>query len=158
MANYKTTSGNYRNQGAGSTTSKVQLADLVKTSDTTLENTDLAVTAVAGHSYMIIGHIVCNSSATPDSKFKFNNVSGVFLSSGWDIDTHVNWLSDHLTLATESGGLAGLSERLLYLRMHLIQCTTNGTVTLQFAQNTSNGSAATFRKGSYIQITDFKYI
>ncbi len=148
---------NYKIRLAGGSTRVVQKTSLVKTSDTTLAGTELKITCVAGKSYEVNGFVVCDSSATPDSKFGISNDTCVFLYSGWDIDTQANVANADVTLASESGNLAGLTNRPLYVRLHLVQCTTGGLLRLTFAQNTSNGSASTFRKGSYWNIIEFEY-
>ncbi len=153
MVNYKLRLGS----GTTLTSVKTQLVDLVKTSDTTFEDTDLSIDCVVGKSYHLDGTIVISSSATPDSKSKIDNDTCVFLKSQWFQYIDTNIAVAKIALTATPPNPAGTTNEMYHLSMDLIQCTTGGKLTYQFAQAVSNGVSAILRQGSYWIITEMKY-
>lgn len=134
---------------------KRKAADESVTSSTTLQNDDeLSFAVVAGEDYVFALWLgLFSTSATPDVKVGFTFPAGTmsFGVQGGDPTTSV---------AANSGATSGTTALAVGVAVSAapvaqnarvngsFECSTTGTVRLQWAQNVSDGTAMTLREGS----------
>lgn len=131
-------------------------ADTSKTSNTTLGNiTGLSVPVAASTTYALDGYLGYDGNATGDIKFAFTQPSGT--TGHWGLAGDDTTTSGNLktttaaaltTVITLGGGTAKAT-----VHGYVVVAGTAGTLQLQFAQNTSNGTATTVRAGSWIRLS-----
>lgn len=143
----------------------VVAADQTKTSNTTLADvTGLSVAVEADSTYALDGHIAYDAGATGDLKMAFTSPTGTTGSWGLyglgtsttgsvgDVDGH---RIDGFTASdtATAGGSASFSGFMVApIRGVVITDSTAGTLQMQFAQNTSNGTSTIIKVGSWIRI------
>ena len=115
--------------------------------------TDLSFSAAANASYVGDLCLYYNSGATPDIKFGLtvpSGTTGTWGGLGYDF-TPVLLAFGPIDIGTALG-FGGLSaDRAAFIRVALLTSSTAGTVQVQFAQSTSNGSNTTLLAGSWIR-------
>ncbi len=156
MANYKDGVGNYKTSSGGSaTTIKKQIDDLTVNNSTTLVSTDLVTPTLAvGKSYEIICWISSISGTTPDEKFKWLNDTLVSDVSVWEITFNAYaYPNNAITVTKNVNGTGSLNLRQCILI--LINVTTAGTLTMQYAQQVANASNSVIHKGSTMRVTEY---
>lgn len=129
------------------------------TNSTSLQNDDeLAVTVLAGKTYVVEGMLVASStSGTPDIKIALTSPSGSSMAVG-----HVSAAG-----AEVDGGVLQASGSSSGARVHLpasvptpiiirgtVVVTNSGTLQLQWAQFASNANAVIVGKGSYLKVEE----
>lgn len=130
-------------------------ADTSKTSNTTLGNvTGLAVAVAASTEYALDGYLAYTGNSTGDIKFAWTIPTG--LTGHWGIssddtttpgDLKTSIATAYTTVITAGGGSLNATVKGYML-------TSNaGTLQLQFAQNTSDGTATVVKAGSWIRLT-----
>lgn len=128
----------------------------VDTSTTLQDDDDIALMVIpTGANYSIDGVLLVDSnSVTPDFKFKLNLVSGTpaYLSM-----THLSYDIGGAAEAAASGALNthvvaldGTNFKAIHLK-GMVLASTELTITLQWAQNTSNATATILKAGSYLE-------
>jgi len=131
-------------------------ADTSKTSNTTLGNvTGLAVAVAASTAYALDGYLAYTGNSTGDIKFAWTIPTG--LTGHWGIssddtttpgDLKTSIATAYTTVITAGGGSLNAT-----VKGYVLTDTTAGTLQLQFAQNTSNGTATVVKTGSWIRLT-----
>ncbi len=151
MANYKTGQGNYRSSFIHTVR---QEGDLTVNNSTTLVDTDLITqTLKVGRSYEIQVWFAIASGTTPDSKLQPTLTTLVATRTGWNVSVPAG----HIYTATvgTSNSVDGAGSTVLgYLSVIILDVTTAGTVKIQFAQQTAEASATSFKKGSCMLVTE----
>jgi hypothetical protein len=131
-------------------------ADTPRSNTTTLANDpDLTVPVVANGSYLFLCLLFATGAAisTGDLKAAFawpSGGSGKWGSAGFATGSAVpNWNAARTTTATSVPfGVNGASSSWMLLGGMLLNGATPGSLTLQWAQNTSNATATTLQLGS----------
>lgn len=138
--------------------SVVKQSDQSKTSDASLaDDSELTLALAANTKYIIEVDIYFSTASTPDIKFRHTGpasptivhlerwhiVGGGSAFAGVTVDTAYS-ASD---IAIDGSGAAGV----LHIRGVIHNGANAGTFAIQWAQNTSNGTAATVRAGSQIR-------
>ena len=121
---------------------------------TTLVNaTDLSFSVAANARYVGDLCLYYNSNSTADIKFGLtvpSGTTGTWGGLGYDF-TPVLLAFGPIDIGTALG-FGGLSaDRAAFIRVALLTSSTAGTVQVQFAQSTSNGSNTTLLAGSWIR-------
>lgn len=140
-------------------------ADESVTSSTTLQNDDTLLLPVRASSvFRFTALVAYTGNTTGDIKFAFTFPSGAACywagkgPSTADDGYGTVGASKHAASFAESSGtstsFAGSTSTLAVLiEGILITGSTPGTLTLQWAQNTSNGTATTVKAGSFLEMT-----
>lgn len=129
-----------------------------KTSDTTLGNaTDLSVTLTGGITYSFEAEIYTASAATGGVKFALGGTA-TFSSINyeavvWNAATTVAQ-TRAAALGTAVGGVTAVTAAMCKITGTGV-CTNGGTVTVQFAQNASDGTASSVLVGSHLRVLGF---
>lgn len=153
--------------GESATIFKYKTADTSRTSTTTLtDDPDLAVTLVANATYQFEVQFYSVVQPAPDLKFKMNftgtTTYGIYRgtidstgSTALDNATgsttqttfsRVGWASEGAALVTSTGAF------LFTIQGTVEVGASGGTLALQWAQNTSSGTAAVIGRGSYMKV------
>lgn len=128
----------------------------VNNSTTLVSDTVLTFPVDAGHKYRFDAQIIFTSATAADMKFGWLNTGTITMDWGSDLSnqgiavgsTPVTALTESDTLST---GGAGAAVKAICRFGGVIHATTAGTVTLQMAQATANGSDSTIKSGSSIR-------
>jgi len=127
----------------------VKTADQSVTSSTTLVNvTDLLVTGVAGEKFLIEWHLFVDSAAAPDLKLQCTVGSGTLVGGSSSVS---NGVVTSVAFGT-SAAMASANWPMHVVYKTALSITVAGTLNLQFAQNTSNGTPTTILAGSYMKV------
>ena len=142
--------------GVGLTVGGVATGTFSLASSTTLTNVvGLATTVVAGGSYQVDIYLATTNNGTGGIKLALTG--GTATATSVLLDTQV-YNTTTLTAETNSNTLAGplvsaaVAATLVFIT-GTITVNAGGTIQLQAAQNTSNGTALTVTNGSYISLT-----
>ena len=146
--------------GIGATTVAYKTADQSRNTTTVLANdSELSIPIGANEVYAIFGFIKSSStSATPDFKMGFTVPAG----GAFDIGYHANngTLASANTYSLRDSGIAGplipIGANIIntiLLTGTVVNGANAGFLTLQWAQNTSNGTNVTVTAGSFIAAT-----
>lgn len=127
-----------------------------KTTDTALANVSgLSVTLTAGKVYSIEAILFTTSAPTGGVKAAISGTATAttFIVEAHTIDaTSIAYRARTDTLGQAIAAVNGVNTA--FIRMHgLIVVNQAGTLTVQFAQNTSNGTASSVLVGSYFKVT-----
>lgn len=145
--------------GIGATTAAIKLADTSKTNSTLADDPHLAIPIGANETYAITGMFKSSStSATPDLKIAFTVPAGgtldiIYFSNGGTLATFT-------TAALRDSGVAGpvipigvsIIDNVM-VSGTVVNGATPGFLKLQWAQNTTSGTATTMTAGSYLAAT-----
>lgn len=131
------------------------------TSSTALANdADLALTVTSSSSYRVMGRLIYTggTQGSSDLKIGWTAPSGsTFLwnTLGQDTSGNTTWTNTKLLSDTVSQGSASGATRMVMVEGILLTGSNAGTFHLQWAQNTSSGTATTMRTGSVLQAERF---
>jgi hypothetical protein len=137
-------------------------ANQTVTSNTTLQNTALAIAVEANRRYDFTIKIFYRASTTGDFK------PGLSLPTGATVIYEANSLEGGAASATgatyrgaftavtgaSAGGIGGSTDVSATISGTIITAANSGTVTFQFAQNTSDGTATQLTAGSWMELLD----
>lgn len=129
----------------------------VNASTTLVSDSVLTFPVDAGHKYRFDAQIIYTAATAADIKFGFLTTGTITMDWGSDLSnqgiavgsTPVTALAESDTLST---GGAGASTKAICRFGGVIHATTAGTVTLQMAQASSNGSDVIIKSGSSIEL------
>lgn len=128
-----------------------QSADLVKTSDVTLENlAGMSFPVVSGDIWVFVAHLFYVSNTTADVKFAVTAPGGSTGRYGSAGPGEGLGAGSTTTFGTGLAAIVHNTTEACHAIAGYVVAGATGTVQIQGAQNTSNGSAATFRKYSII--------
>ncbi len=154
MANYKTTMGNYKPvASSGNIFAKVvKPTDESVTSSTSMQDDDhIKFTPAISKTYSYVIFFRYHSTITNNIKYKFTVPTGCTMfrtgTAQWKHDMEnieIDMTADS-TLNTNTDGI-----RLGISTGTIIMSTTAGAITLQWAQQSSNATAATIKAGTYL--------
>lgn len=136
-------------------------ADFPVTSSTTLATvTGLSVPLQAGRSYSFDVYLSCTDAAAGGVKAAISG-DGVLTATsiiydGWALDANtIKGQANATALATAVASTTTTATSGIVIRIKgTITVNVAGTLNVQFAQNTSNGTASTVKQGSYMMIWD----
>jgi hypothetical protein len=137
-------------------TELIKAADWTRASTTTLANdADLQFAMAANTTYLIEARLFLNSLTTSGFKIGISGPASPTLiqCTGTDIDSAGNLASFGISSYTtvRANTPAGNEDIVLSIAMRIANGSNTGTFAIQFAQNVSNGAAATLRSGSYMR-------
>jgi len=132
----------------------VKSVDETINSSTVLQNDDeLTVALDANSSYFAAIFLGFNSDATPDFKYSFTIPTGALpqkkVNGTWDSSTSASL--GNFT-ATKSVTVANTNSRVMMIEGFVIVQGTAGSLTLQWAQDTSDAANTTVEEGSTIRV------
>ncbi len=139
-------------------TSVRKSADESVTSSTTLQNDDhLRLTLSGGTTYAVRGAIFATStSGTPDIKIAYTVPSGATMDLGFLSGFAGNFNRAELLETSGSASAAipiGANQNTIIHVLGTVELgVTSGDLTLQWAQNTSNGNATVVKEGSFLSV------
>jgi len=151
MGNYKSGLGNYKSQGISYLVK--QVATLTVNNSTTYVNTDLKFNARLGKSYMVYYYCTILSHSNADSKFILDLGTYVGTNENWG-DAGLGQLNDALSVEATESGTTGVDE-VEVLLLNIINVTTAGTITLQYAQQTADASNSLFYAGNVMTVIEY---
>jgi hypothetical protein len=127
---------------------KMKAADeTVNTSATLQDDNDLFFSGLVGESWGVTVALNVNSGTTPDFKTNWNKPAGATAKHATFYSNPTAsqpWTSSDLVFATDA------TEQLIVIYAAIVIGGTAGTVTFQWAQNTSNASNTIVRAGSFM--------
>jgi hypothetical protein len=130
-----------------------QEANLVITNNAAYQDTDLVATLTPG-SYVVTAQTVIGVNATPDARMQmlFTGTQTFVYGSRMSAESGTTvGLISVAALPSETAVLTQTSDY-VHFWFQFIEVTVTGDIKIQAKQNTSSGTAVTFRKGSYMQI------
>ena len=145
-----------RTEASASRVVTVKPTDEAITSDSTYSDDDtLVVTIPAGETWVVSWYLFWNSPSTPDIKFRVNTTGSAETPTSfrWAIlDDRLNYSSDDGSNSEggQSYSSAGADDTTRLYAAIQASSLGSATVALQWAQNTSNGSATTMYAMSYL--------
>lgn len=128
--------------------------ETVNGSDVLQDDNELTLAAEASVTYELFLHAVQNSGATPGFKLGFTLPSGAtWVSGSFNVGSSAANEQFGLMPLTGLSGLTGAgANSLVRVQAIITISTTPGSVTLQWAQNTSNASNTIVRAGSWMRL------
>lgn len=151
----------WRGETASDLITEVRPVFARKTSDETVngsaalqDDNELTVAVEASATYLLELHLIQNSGATPGFKLSFSIPTGAtWVSGSYNAGSSVaNEQFGVMPLVGLSGITGAGANSLLIVRSLITISTTAGSVTLQWAQNTSNASDTIVRSGSWLRL------
>ena len=137
----------------------IKSADESVTSSTTLQDDDQLVFAIpASEVWYMDMMLIVDGNSTADFKAKFTVPASCVM--GWIIRDHMaaggstsvrTIFTEANTALVEIDGSAGRAYPYVRIEAYIVNSTNAGTIQLQWAQNTSNATATTVKKGSWLR-------
>jgi len=139
--------------GGGGMSVIVKEADETISSNNTLQNDDELLFAVAANEvYQFEGVLMVSTGATPDIKLTFAGPTGAVGSFSWEgADSSANRSFASAALGATTTFLVAGTPRLVRFWGGIHNGANAGNLTLQWAQNTSDGTNTTVLAGSYLK-------
>lgn len=140
----------------GAARQKIQAADQTIVSETTLADTELTIPIGAGEKVNFHVYAITSlESVGPGQKIGITAPSGATINAMRLTATNSSGAALQTSLPASwaiNGGLAS-GTNVTLIEGTIINDTTEGNVTVQFAQHTSHADDAIFKVGSYLQLT-----
>ena len=141
-------------QGPFSVITAYKTADESVTSSTAFQNDDHLFFAMeANKDYQFEMAIFYLHNSSPDVKIQFTGPASINWIAGvvaWTLTGTATDFTSLTALDTSMPYIGSSDEAMIVIRASISNGANAGNLKLQWAQNTSNGTAVTFRKGSYV--------